>query len=62
MAKYSFNFKEYQQEKSSIKTLAKQHGITSYTSVRKWGDAYQKFGEEGLRLNRQQIKYTFRLA
>ena len=63
MAKYSFNLKmkilqEYQQGKVGIKTLAKQHSINSYTSVRKWVAVYQKFGEEGLRRNRQQMKYT----
>ena len=39
--------------------LANFYSIPSKTRIREWVAAYQKFGDEGLFLSRQQAKYSF---
>ncbi len=64
MAKYSFEFKlkivrEYLDGKESYKYLSKKYGITDSSQLRKWVNAYNFLGEEGLKRKRQNNNYSF---
>ena len=64
MAKYSFEFKkkvvlEYLDGKGGALYLFKIYGLASSSQLRKWINAYNAFGDEGLMRSRKQIKYSF---
>ena len=64
MAKHSFEFKkkvvlEYLNGCGGTQYLSKKYNLGSSTQLRKWINAYQTFGDEGLLRSRQQKKYTF---
>ena len=64
MAKHSFEFKkkvvlEYLNGCGGTPYLSKKYNLGSNTQLRKWINAYQTFGDEGLLRSRQQKKYTF---
>ena len=64
MAKYSFEFKkkvvlEYLDGKGGALYLSKIYGLASGSQLRKWINAYNAFGDEGLMRSRKQIKYSF---
>lgn len=64
MAKYSFEFKkkvvlEYIAGGGGIDYLSKKYCLGSSTQLRKWVNAYKKFGDEGLFRSRKQKKYSF---
>ncbi|MEE1086755.1 MAG: helix-turn-helix domain-containing protein, partial [Schaedlerella sp.] len=64
MAKHSFEFKkkvvlEYLNGSGGTLYLSKKYNLGSNTQLRKWINAYQTFGDEGLLRSRQQKKYTF---
>ncbi|EIA3595180.1 IS3 family transposase [Listeria monocytogenes] len=64
MAKYSFGFKlnvvqEYLGNKGGYRYLAKKHGIKTDQQVRKWVNAYQQFGIEGLLRKQKNRHYSF---
>ncbi len=64
MAKYSFEFKlkvvrEYLDGKESYKYLSKKHGIPDKSQLRRWVNAYNFLGEEGLKRKRQNSNYSF---
>lgn len=64
MAKYSFEFKkkvvlEYLNGKGGTAHLSKKYGLGSDSQLRKWINAYNAFGDEGLMRSRKQTKYSF---
>lgn len=64
MAKYSFEFKkkvvlEYLDGKGGTAHLSKKYGLGSDSQLRKWINAYNAFGDEGLIRSRKQTKYSF---
>ena len=64
MAKHSFEFKkkvvlEYLDGKGGVTYLSKKYGLGSNTQLRKWINAYNAFGDEGLMRSREQTKYSF---
>lgn len=64
MAKYNFEFKkkvvlEYLDGKGGTPHLSKKHGLSSDSQLRKWINAYNAFGDEGLMRSRKQTKYSF---
>lgn len=64
MAKYSFDFKkkvvlEYLNGKGGTAHLSKKYGLGSDSQLRKWINAYNAFGDEGLMRSRKQTKYSF---
>ncbi len=64
MAKHSFEFKkkvvlEYLDGKGGAPYLSKKYGLGSDTQLRKWINAYNAFGDEGLMRSRKQTKYSF---
>ena len=64
MAKHSFEFKkkvvlEYLDGKGGVKYLSKKYGLGSDSQLRKWINAYNAFGDEGLMRARKQTKYSF---
>lgn len=64
MAKYSYEFKlnvvqEYLGNKGGYRYLAKKHGIKTDQQVRKWVNAYQQFGVEGLLRKQKNRHYSF---
>lgn len=67
MAKYSFEFKkkvveEYLQGKGGTPYLSKKYGISKTGNnimLRKWINAYNEFGDEGLMRSRKNELYTF---
>lgn len=63
MAKYNFEFKlkiikEYLEGKGGTTYLSKKYGMNSNCQVRKWLNAYQEFGEEGLLRKRKNQNYS----
>ena len=65
MAKYSFEFKkkvvlEYLDGKGGTPYLSKKYGLGSKSQLRKWINAYNAFGDEGLMRSRKQTKYSFK--
>ena len=64
MAKHSFEFKkkvvlEYLDGKGGAPYLSKKYGLGSDSQLRKWINAYNAFGDEGLMRSRKQTKYSF---
>lgn len=64
MAKHSFEFKkkvvlEYLDGKGGMQYLSKKYGLGSNSQLRKWINAYNAFGDEGLMRSRKQTKYSF---
>ena len=64
MAKHSFEFKkkvvlEYLDGKGGAPHLSKKYGLGSDSMLRKWINAYNAFGDEGLMRSRKQTKYSF---
>lgn len=64
MAKHSFEFKkkvvlEYLDGKGGVQYLSKKYGLGSNSQLRKWINAYNAFGDEGLMRSRKQTKYSF---
>ena len=65
MAKHSFEFKkkvvlEYLDGKGGTPHLSKKYGLGSSSQLRKWINAYNAFGDEGLMRSRKQTKYSFK--
>ena len=65
MAKHSFEFKkkvvlEYLDGKGGAPHLSKKYGLGSDSMLRKWINAYNAFGDEGLMRSRKQTKYSFK--
>lgn len=65
MAKHSFEFKkkvvlEYLDGKGGTQYLSKKYGLGSNSQLRKWINAYNAFGDEGLMRSRKQTKYSFK--
>ncbi|NTL44070.1 IS3 family transposase [Enterococcus faecium] len=63
MAKYTFELKlkivhDYLDGKGGSDYLAKKHSIKVPSQVKRWINAYQVFGEEGLVRKRQKKKYS----
>ncbi|WP_420491196.1 transposase [Neobacillus vireti] len=63
MAKYSEEFKlmivrEYKEGTLGHKLLAKKYGVKSYSQVKRWIDAYEKFGEQGLKRKNHKETYS----
>lgn len=63
MAKYSTEFKtkvvkEYLESNTSYKTLSNKYCIPSESIIRKWVNAYKSQGYEGLKVKRENTKYT----
>ena len=64
MAKHSFEFKkkvvlEYLDGKGGAPYLSKKYGLVYDSQLRKWINAYNAFGDEGLMRSRKQTKYSF---
>ena len=64
MAKHSFEFKkkvvlEYLDGKGGTPYLSKKYGLGSDSQLRKWINAYNAFGDEGLMRSRKQTTYSF---
>lgn len=64
MSKYSYEFKkkivqEYLNGKGGYGYLAKQYNIPGSEQIRRWVQAYNEFGNEGLFRSRQNKKYSF---
>ena len=64
MAKYSYEFKkkvvqEYLDGKGGYAYIAKQNGIPTESLLRRWVNAYKKFGDEGLLRSRKNKNYSF---
>ena len=64
MAKHSFEFKkkvvlEYLDGKGGTPYLSKKYGLGYDSQLRKWINAYNAFGDEGLMRSRKQTKYSF---
>ena len=64
MAKHSFEFKkkvvlEYLDGKGGTPHLSKKYGLGSNSQIRKWINAYNAFGDEGIMRSRKQTKYSF---
>ncbi|EMF0413913.1 IS3 family transposase [Enterococcus faecium] len=63
MAKYTFELKlkivhDYLDGKGGSDYLAKKYSIKAPSQVKRWINAYQEFGEEGLVRKRQKKKYS----
>ena len=50
---------EYLSGGGGTQYLSKKYNLGSNTQLRKWINAYQTFGDDGLRRSRQRKKYTF---
>ncbi|WP_234407855.1 IS3 family transposase [Anaerosinus massiliensis] len=64
MAKYSFELKQkvvqaYLSGEGGYKYLAKKYSIVNEVMVRKWVNAYQKMGSDGLMRSRKNKTYSF---
>ena len=64
MAKYTFEFKkkivqEYLEGQGGVDYLARKYSFSSNTPIRKWVNAYKKFGDEGLMRSRKNKSYSF---
>ena len=63
MAKYSTEFKrklvkEYLEGEVSYKTLSEKYNVSNESMIRKWVNAYKTQGYEGLKVKRENTKYT----
>ena len=64
MAKYSYEFKkkvvdDYLSGGGSFRYLAKKYSIPHLESIRRWVNAYQTFGKDGLVRSRKNTEYSF---
>lgn len=64
MAKYSFEFKKevvdaYYRGDGGYSFLADKFGLSSTTQIRRWIDAYELFGDDGLKRSRKNQVYTY---
>ncbi len=64
MAKYSFEFKlkivqEYLKGKRGYIYLSEKYNMPSFTPIRRWVNAYNAFGQEGLKRKQQRDNYSF---
>lgn len=64
MAKHSFEFKkkvvlEYLNGEGGTPYLSTKYGLGSNTQLRKWINAYKKFGDTGLMRSRKNENYSF---
>jgi len=64
VAKYSYEFKlkvvqEYLNGEGGYAYIAKQNGIPAESLLRRWVNAYKKFGDEGLLRSRKNKNYSF---
>jgi len=64
MAKYSLEFKkqivqEYLSGKGGYKYLSNKYGIPPGNDLKKWVNAYNEFGDEGLMRSRKNETYSF---
>ncbi len=64
MAKYSFEFKKeivlaYLQGEGGHRYLAEKYGVPAKSNIKKWIDAYQKIGDNGLMRSREKKTYSF---
>lgn len=64
MAKHSIEFKkkivlEYLDGRGGLPYLSKKYGLGSNSQLRKWIDAYNAFGDEGLKCSRKRTVYSF---
>ena len=64
MAKHSIEFKkkivlEYLDGKGGLPYLSKKYGLGSNSQLRKWIDAYNAFGDEGLKRSCKRTVYSF---
>ncbi|MEG0577726.1 MAG: transposase, partial [Bacilli bacterium] len=64
MAKYSFEFKkkivtEYLNGQGSTPYLSDKYGLGSKSQLKRWINAYQKYGDEGLLRSRKKQTYSF---
>jgi transposase len=64
MAKHSFEFKkkvvlEYLNGEGGTPYLSTKYGLGSNTQLRKWINAYKKFGDTGLMRSRKNKNYSF---
>ena len=50
---------EYLDGKGGVQYLSKKYGLGSNSQLRKWINAYNAFGDEGLMRSRKQTKYSF---
>lgn len=65
MAKHSFEFKkkvvlEYLDGKGGTPHLSKKYRLGSNSQLRKWINAYNAFGDEGLKRSRKKENYSFK--
>ena len=63
MAKYSTEFKmkvvkEYLESKNSYTNLSEKYCISDKSVIRRWVNAYKSQGYEGLKVKRENTKYT----
>ena len=64
MAKYSYEFKmnvvqEYLNGNGGFTYLSQKYSIPAKSNIKKWVDAYRKFGTEGITRSRQNNNYSF---
>ena len=64
MAKYSYEFKmnvvqEYLNGNGGFTYLSQKYSIPAKSNIKKWVDAYRKFGTEGIIRSRQNKNYSF---
>lgn len=64
MAKYSFEFKlqvvhAYLNNEGSYPYISRKYGVPAWSNIKKWVNAYNKFGDEGLTRSRKNENYSF---
>jgi|BioPla2DNA2_1021312.scaffolds.fasta_scaffold40391_2 transposase len=64
MAKYSFEFKlqvvqAYLNNEGSYPCISKKYGVPAWSNIKKWVNAYNEFGDEGLTRSRKNENYSF---
>ena len=64
MAKYSYEFKmnvvqEYINGNGGFTYLSQKYSVPAKSNIKKWVDAYRKFGTEGITRSRQNNNYSF---
>jgi len=64
MAKYSFEFKlqvvqAYLNNEGSYPYISKKYGVPAWSNIKKWVNAYNEFGDEGLTRSRKNENYSF---
>ena len=64
MTKYNEEFKkmvvnQYLNKEGGYHVLAKRHGLSSAAMVRRWVDAFESQGYDGLKVSKKNNKYSF---